>query len=473
MRKKRISPTLGLGFVIAGVFFLVSPMLAVLDFLPDFIGYALVLKGVYCLSDMNEYVSDAARLFRRLLVLSIVRLAMVFFIYGMASKSEQPTLQLLGSFVLCILDCMAIIPAWKGFGNGLTYLGTRLEGTAVFDKRYPGSRKKVYENSKTLTEKTFNFTVFFLVTREVLSTLPEFAVLTHQLGGADAGNRTMIYEFIGLMRGMCAILVAVLGLIWLVKIVRYFCHLMKDKPFFEKLCQKYETEVLTRPELFARRGVKLALVFLCIGVVLTIDFFLDDVCITPDFLFGIFAIIALLLLRKYVKTPMWTAALVASVAYVPLTVGEWILQMSYFTISDGTWAYRNAEVHSQWLNMNYVRAVTLLAGLLLFYLLVKVLTVAVNQYTGFSVTAHDSANPSARVMEVHQDLHRRLWISLGFFAGASLASMVYMMTLPLAVDSLWEAWIFVDVVLSGVFAAVFIHAVTVIFEQIDYKYLLS
>lgn len=473
MRKNRVSPTLGLGFVIAGLFFLVSPMLAVVDYLPDFIGYALILKGVYCLSDMNEYVSDAARLFRRLLVLGIVRLAMVFFIYGMASKSEQPTLQLLGSFVLCVLDCMAIIPAWKGFGNGLIYLGTRLEGTAVFDKRYPGSRKRIYQNSKTLTEKTFRFTVFFLVAREVLSTLPEFAVLTHQLGGADAGNRTMVYEFIGLMRGMCAILVLILGLVWIVKTIRYFNHLMKDKPFFEKLCHKYETEVLTRPELFARRGVKLALTFLCIGVVLTVDFFLDDVCVTPDFLFGLLSIVALLLLRRFVKTPMWAAALVASVAYLPLTVGEWILQMTYFKISDGTWAYRNAEVYSQWMNMNYVRAATLLSGLLVFYLLVRVLIVAVDQYTGFSVTAHDSANPNARVAEVHQDLHRRLWISFGFFAGASLASMVYMMTLPLAVNSLWEAWIFADVVLSFIFAAVFIHTVTVIFEQIDYKYLLS
>ena len=473
MPTKKLSPTLGLGFVIAGAIFLISPMLAVVDVLPDFIGYALILKGIYCLSDMNEQIADAARLFRRLLILSLVRLGLVIFIFGMASKTEQPTLQLLCSFVLAVLDCMAIIPAWKSLGNGLIYLGTRLEGRAVFDKRYPRSRKRIYENSKTLTEKTFGFSVFFLVTREVLSTLPEFAVLSHQLGGADAGNRTAIYEYIGLMRGMCATLVVILGLIWLVKFIRYTCHLMGDQSFFERLTHKYETEVLTRPELFARRGVKRALVFLCIGVILTADLFLDDVCITPDFLFGIFAIISLLLLRKHVQSPMWTAAMVASVAYIPLCAGEWLLQMLYFTMSDGVWAFRNDEVYVEWTNMNYVRAVTLLAGLLLFFLLVKVLMEAVNKYTGFSVTAHDCANPSARVKEVHRDLHRRLWITFGFFAVASLASMVYMLTLPLAHDSLWEAWIFADVVLTGVFAAVFIHTVMLIFEQIDYKYLLS
>ncbi len=473
MRQKKLSPTLGLGFVIAGVFFLVSPMLSVVDVLPDFIGYALILKGVYCLADMNEQISDAARLFRRLLILSIVRLGLMFFIFGMASETEQPTLRLLCAFVLAVLDIMAIIPAWRGLGNGFIYLGTRLEGRAVFDKRYPHSNKKIFENSKTLTEKTFNFTVFFLITREVLSVLPEFTVLSHELGGADAGNRTAVYEFIGLMRGMCAVLVVIIGIIWLVKFIRYILHLMGDKPFFERLTHKYETEVLTRPELFARRGVKRALIFLCIGIILTADLFLDDVCITPDLLFGLLAIIALLMLRKHIKSPMWTAAMVASVAYIPLCAGEWLLQITYFTMSDGVWAYRNDEVYAQWTNMNFVRAVTLLAGLLLFFLLVKVMMEAVSKYTGFSVTAHDCANPSARVLEVHRDLHRRLWISLGFFAVASVASMVYMLTLPQAHDSLWEAWIFVDVVLTGVFAAVFIHTVTLIFDQIDYKYLLS
>ncbi len=473
MNTKKISPTLGLGFVIAGAIFLISPMLAVVDILPDFIGYALILKGIYCLSDMNEQIADSARLLRRLLILSLVRLGLVFFIFGMASETEQPTLQLLCSFVLAVLDCMAVIPAWKSLGGGLIYLGTRLEGRAVFDKRYPGSHKRIYENSKTLTEKTFSFTVFFLVAREVLSVLPEFAVLSHEMGGADVGNRTAVYEYIGLMRGICATLVVILGLIWLVKFIRYIHHLMGDRPFLDNLIHKYETEVLSRPELFARRGVKRALIFLCVGIILTADLFLDDVCITPDCLFGVFAIIALLLLRKHVKSPMWTVAMTASVAYIPLCAGEWFLQMTYFTMSDGVWAYRNDEVYAQWINMNLVRAVTLLSGLLLFFLLVKVLMEAVNKYTGFSVTAHDCANPGARVKEVHRDLHRRLWISLGFFTVASLASMVYMLTLPLAHDSLWEAWIFVDVVLTGVFAAFFTHTVTVIFEQIDYKYLLS
>lgn len=471
MRKKKLSPTLGLGYMIAGACFLISPMLAIVDVLPDFIGYALILKGIYCLADMNDSISEAARLFRRMVILGLVRLALVFFVYGMASPTEQPTLQLLCSFVLAVLDCMTLIPAWKHFSSGLIYLATRNEGTAVFDQQYPGSQKKLPERCKSRTEKVTAFTIFFLVAREVLSVLPEFAVLTHEKGGAEDGNH--VYEFIGLMRQMCALAVVVLAIIWLVKFIRYMNHLMRDTHFFGHLRHKYETEVLTRPELFARRGVKTALMFICVGFVFTVDFFMDDICITPDFLFGLLVLIGLLLLRRFVKTKLWTCALVVTVFYIPLTAIEWLLQLNYFTLSGASEVYRHIEPYNRWINMLVVRGATLALGLLLLLFLLLVLMQAVKRYTGFSITSQDSATPNLRVREVHKNLNLRLWIAFGMSVVASAASFVYLLTLPLARDTLWEAWLFADLLISGIFIAFFIHTVTVIFEQIDYKYMLS
>ena len=473
MRQKRLSATLGIGYMIAGACFLISPMLAVVDILPDFIGYALILKGIYCLSDMNDDISEAARLFRRMVILGLVRIALVFFVYGMASPTEQPTLQLLCSFVLAVLDCMTLIPAWKHFSNGLIYLGTRNEGTAVFDKRYPGSRQKRSRGNKSRTEKVTAFTLFFLVAREALSVLPEFAVLTHEKGGAEEGNRIMLYEFIGFMRQVCALAVVVLGIIWLVKFIRYMKHLQKDTLFFENLRRKYETEVLTRPELFARRGVKTALVFLCVGLVFTADFYLDNVCITPDFLFGLFAVIGLLLIRKFVKTKMWVCALTAAMLYIPATAVEWLLQINYFPLSEAPEVYRHIEPYTRWVHMLMIRGGTLVLGLLLLLFLLLVLMQAVKRYTGFSITQHDSATPNLRVREVHRNLNMRLWVALGMAVLAAAASFVYLLTLPLAQETLWEAWLFADLLVSGIFVAFFIHTVSVIFEQIDYKYMLS
>ncbi len=470
MSQRRVRPTLGLGYVIVGAFFLISPYFAVVDVLPDFIGYAFILKGLYCLSDMNDRIEEASRLFRRLLILSCVRLALLLFIFGMAAPAERPTMQLLCCFVMAILDCMAIIPAWKHLSGGLIYLGTRHEGTTVFDKCYPGGEPQSY---RSLTERTFSFTAFFLVAREILSVLPELTVLSHSMGGAEMERPVGLYDYIGLLRGCSAVIVLVLGVVWLFKFVRYFCHLLKDRTFFENLHHKYETEVLTRPELFARRGVKCAMIFLCVALVFTADLFLDDVCVTPDFIFGVLSVVALLILRKYIKTPWWGAAMAMSVLYIPLTACEWLMQLFYFRLSEGASAYRRADVYYQWINMNVVRAITLIAGLVLMILLVKVLGEVVRRYTGFSVTAYDSAQPSERVREVHKGLCTRLWIAFGLGVLASAVSQLYMAVLPVMENTLWELLGPADFVMTGVFVAFFIHTVTVIFEQIDYKYMLS
>ena len=470
MKQRRVSPKLGLGYVIVGVFFLISPYFAVADVLPDFIGYAFILKGLYCLSDLNDRIAEASKLFRRLLILSIVRLPLLLLIYGMAAPAERPTLQLLCCFVMAILDCMTIVPAWKHLSAGLIYLGTRHEGTAVFDKFYPGGEPRSY---RSLTERTFTFTAVFLVVREILAVLPELTVLSHSMGGADMERPVGLYDYIGLLRGVAAAVVVMLGVIWLVCFIRYFCHLLKDRTFFENLRHKYETEVLTRPELFARRGVKCAMIFLCVALVFTADLFLDDVCVTPDFIFGILSVVALLILRKYVKTRWWGAAMAMSCLYIPLTAGEFLMQLFYFRLSEGASAYRRADVYYQWMNMNVVRAVTLVAGLLLMVLLVKVLSEAVRRYTGFSVTAYDSAHPNERVREVHKDLCTRLWIAVGLGVLASAVSQLYMMVLPVMENTLWELIGSADFVMTGIFVVFFIHTVTLIFEQIDYKYMLS
>ncbi len=470
MSQRRVRPTLGLGWVMIGAFFLISPYFAVADVLPDFIGYAFILKGLYCLSDMNDRIEEASRLFRRLLILSCVRVVLLLFIFGVAAPAERPTMQLLCCFVMAILDCMTLIPAWKNLSGGLIYLGTRHEGKAVFDKCYPGGEPR---SALSLTESTFLFTTVFLVAREILSVLPELTVLSHSLGGAEMERPIGLYDYIGLLRGISAAIVLVFGVIWLFKFIRYFSHLLKDGIFFENLRQKYEAEVLTRPELFARRGVKCAMIFLCVALVFTVDFFLDDVCVTPDFIFGILSVIALLILRKYIKTPWWNAAMALSVLYIPLTACEWLLQQFYFRLSEGASAYRRADVYYQWVNMNVVRAVTLIVGLVLMVLLVKVLEEIVRRYTGFSVTAYDSAQPSERVREVHKDLTTRLWIAFGLGVLSSAASQIYMAVLPVMENTLWEMWGAADFLLTGIFVAFFVHTVTLIFEQIDYKYMLS
>ena len=475
MQTKKLNATLSLWAVLVGSIFLISPMFAVVDVLPDFVGYAFILFGVSKFADMNDKIAEAAKYFRRLVILGIVRMVAILFVYGMASPVERPTLQLLCSFVLCVLDCMALIPGWKQLSGGLLYLATRHEGQAIFDVSY---KNKPTKNTKTLLERTTKATIVFLVLREVLSVLPEFAVLTAEEGGAEVATRTSLYEFIGFMREVCGAVVLIWGIVWLIGFLRFGLHLGKDKVFFDGMRAKYQTEVLTKPDLFARRGVKRAMVFMCIGLVFSVDFFLADLatfplCVTPDFLMGALLLVGLLLVRKYVKSGWWTAAMVATAIYIPLTVAEFILQIFYINMTDIRWAYRDALFYERWTHMLGVRVAVSVASVAVILLLLRLLGDVIERYTGFSVTTHDSAQPAQRVKELHKELKSKLWVVFGMGVATAVSSVIYLATLPLSADTLWELWNFVDVVIPMIFVVVFVHATMQIFEQIDYKYMLS
>lgn len=475
MKTKKLSAKLGLGAVLAGSLFLISPMFAVIDVWPDFIGYALILWGVGKFADMNAKIADAATYFRRMVLLGVARMVAVLVVYGMASPTERPTMQLLCSFVLCVLDCMTLIPAWKNLSGGLLYLATRHGGEALFDVSY---KKKNIKRDKTLLDKITKSTVVFLVAREVLSTLPEFSVLTSPQGGADVTTRTSLYEYIGFMRQMCSIIVVIWGIVWLVKFLRFGFHLGHDKLFFEQMREKYQNEVLTRPELFARRGVKSAMVFMCIGMAFSVDFFLADIytiplCVTPDFLLGLLVMVGLLIIRKYVKSSRFISTMIVTVVYTALAAMEWAMQLIYIDMRDMRWAYHDEVFFERWQHMIVVKVLTSLAFIVLMVFLVKLLGDAVNRYTGFSVTAHDSQNPNERIKELHRELKKRLWVAFGVGVASAISSVMYIITLPLSSNTLWELVGVVDIAIPMILAVVFVHATMQIFEQIDYKYMLS
>ncbi len=472
MKEKRLSPTLGLWAVLMGSFFLISPMLAVVDVLPDFIGYALILFGVSRFADMNDKIEDAAKLFRRLMILGLVRMGAIVFIYGVSSPVEQPVLQLLCSFVLGVLECMTLIPAWKKLSGGLLYLSSRHGGEVVFATSYAGKRNG---SSKTLLERTTHATIVFLVAREVLATLPEFTVLTSEKGGMEAGEGLAIYDYISFMRETCAVIVLVWGVIWLVRFLRFGFYLGKDEIFLTAMREKYSQEVLTRPELFARRAVKRAMILMCIGMCFSVDFFLADlhttpICVTPDFIMGILLTVGLLMMRKYADKRRLISATAVTSVYTLLAVAEWILPLSWMDIRK---LHNAPYLYERWTWAIIFSGVMALLSVGALLLLMGVLFNVIDRYTGFSVTAHDSASPNLRVAEIHRSLKRRLWVAFGLGVVTAASSVVSVVVLPFSEYSLWELWGTVDILLPIICAVMFILAVMEIFEQIDYKYMLS
>ena len=72
----------GFAYVIAGFVFLANPYIDMLDILPDFIGYLLILAGISRMAKLDDRLTLAAQKLTYLAVLSVLRLLplLIFFL---------------------------------------------------------------------------------------------------------------------------------------------------------------------------------------------------------------------------------------------------------------------------------------------------------------------------------------------------------------------------------------------------------
>lgn len=482
-RRERLGRYLGLAWVIVGACFLFDPYLTVIDLLPDCIGYLLIYVGIYRIADLDDRLAEASRGIRRLALLGVARLLCTFLAFGFVSSSERPMFILLTLFVFAVLDCMVTIPMWKNVGEGLIYLGSRLDGQAVFER--PGSDDK---KSRSITERFVRFSTVFFVAREALAVLPEFSVLSSIAGGADPdGYVSTRYDYIGLMRGMGIVASVILGICWLVMLIRFARRLRSDIPFFDRLRDKYRAEVLSRPDLLAMRAVKRAFVWLCVGVALTADFYVDSVNVIPDFLAAVAFLMAALTLRGFSKSSK--TSVIASNAYGVIALATWLSQIFYFNIDQTGDAMRDEVMYARWTVEIGVIAACAVAAVATFALLVGVTKGFVHRYTGVSITHAYHPTESGRVRELHRHLDRRLSFMLICCVLCAVSTVFHWAVIPyigeippspdipafvtLLQQFLVEAYWAIDLAVHLLFFGVTVSTTNEIFEQIEYKYLLS
>ncbi len=478
---------LGLSAWVVGAIFLFDPFMGVFDFLPDAIGYLLIALALYRFSDMDDRLSDASRAAGKLALLGAARQVAMLLTYALVSPTERPVFILLMVFSLGVLDVLMFIPLWRNIAAGFTYLGSRVDAVAVFDRTRRGGRLHL----RPLCERYAAFSIIYFVCKETLAVLPEVSVLTHERGGTEWGGNSL-YNFIGLLR-MAAILVSmVLGIVWLVKTIGFIRKLKADKPFIASLHRKYETEVLIRRDLFAMRAVKASLVSLSAAAVLSLDLYVEGVSIMPDLLAAVLMILSIRFLARYTEKRMVAPPLLLSVLYGLLATIAWVMQFTYFSFNDLPDVRREPTLQDKLPTVTAVHIATSLLFLGAFLLILRLLYALVREHTGIRALRDGSAYAADRTEAIHSRIRRKLlWVAV--FAALSALSAVLLwgvvphmepIDLPLRpatgeallvmlYDAVREAYWGIDLLIGGVLVALTIHANLEIFEQMDYTYLMN
>lgn len=276
--------------IFIGFLFLINPDIVTFDFLPDFIGYLLILSGLSQISHVDEDLMSAAKRARILLLVSVIKLLSSPAI----SFAHIQTNRLTGQLFFVIAEAALTYLFTAELFRGINSLAVRLDGEKVlcdFD-----------------TARIFMHT-FFLV-KIGLGILPQFMILFYPDVDADP-NEIPGYGFLlrdyTLLRNvafiLCMILIFAMGIYTARILYRYLKQCRSDSAFSGSVKALYEERVTKNDNALTRiAATRLCAVFLAASCFLP-SFYLDQINLFPRPFFFILFLVGLKEAEKLVSVP--------------------------------------------------------------------------------------------------------------------------------------------------------------------------
>lgn len=465
IKQKKIRKSLGLGMVSVALLFYFFPDFSIIDILPDFVGYILTVLGISMLADMSEEMAEAKKRFSQMIGVSIAKFAAVILIFGTSSPDEMPNLLLTAVFVAGIAECLILIRAYSNMFDALLYFGTRQEGSAVFN-----GGKKVYRKSYTDTVK--RSTVTFIIVKNILCIMPEMLSLS-----VDVNLQSYAYSNLNnlsFFRVIGMIISLIWGIVWLCKTRRYFSTVINDKPFMDRLTEKYKADILPNTSLHIRKKIHFSLFLLALAAILSIDFYIDGnngYNIIPDIFSGILFTVGALIVpgdnKKNLR--LWTVA--SGVLYSLATLASWMLN-SYFAYEyTATEVSRDIIANRIWQVLTALSCFEAVLFMAMMGAVVISLSEMVKSNTGY-LPSHPTIDPEAKARELHKMLNGYLYISsvLAVLTAMSDPFRVWMFSISSELSD--GAWV-IQMMITVIFASVFCRSLYRINEEAEEKYQLS
>lgn len=437
--------------------FLFNPNINIIDPLPDFIGYILISFFIIKLSDMNDTLTEALAIFKRLIFIDAAKILAIFWTFGMTVTTERNTSLLLWTFVFALLEIIFVTQAFAKLFSGIHELATLSDSHAVL-----GGGKRTY------TDRIKRFTIVFICLKAILCVLPEFSVLTTT--GYDEGSGLMyIYRFIGVMRLLAFIPVAVLGVIWLIKVIRYFARIDRDKEFLGGLDRIYSERVLSKKSIFIKRNVKICYALLICVFLLSIDFRVDHVNILPDVLSAVCLIAFFAVAAKRTRFSRIPLIVLSSV-YAALCGLAWALEFHFFKEYYYEAIYRSDEAFVAYVRLCVASGVGILFFFVLSMCVLFVMHKIIRQHTGIeqSLDVHNNAKYREIDEATKRELSRKLIICVVASLAYAAANVCYLLFFA---D--YGFLTMIDIVASLTCSAVYVKVYADVVDAVDSRYMLE
>lgn len=241
-----------------GLLFLANPNVNIIDIIPDFIGCALMWYSLNKLRDLSPDMAKTRRYAARLFGLEIGKLLSLLIFMNLSLDSG---FLLTFSFVFVISEILICIPMMNSFFDGILFLGTKYDASS----------------SLVMLEKTKYSTAVFLISRAILTFLPE---LTYLYIIEDIGYILEPYKGVVIVTSIVLQLIS--GLLWLMTVLKYKRNVLNDSVLMSSISDYYEKNIASDTGLFIKRKIKTGAFMLCAFSLLSVNIFFDGKRVLPS-----------------------------------------------------------------------------------------------------------------------------------------------------------------------------------------------
>jgi hypothetical protein len=373
---------MGFGYIFAGFIFLFNPNINIIDVLPDFIGYALIIFGLYRLRDLAPAIGDSMRSFIRLIISSLIKTALMFIIPALPDKGFL----LVFSFCFTLIEVAFLLSAFISLFDGLFFIGTLYDG---------GDMVKNLNNAKMMT-------ILFVFIRGIFSLLPEFIYLYVT---EDLGYILLAYK--GVIDILCALIALVTGIVWLVFMHRFYKAIAGDKHFIDNITIYYKEYIKPNYNLFLRRYMKYALALFGTGLLFLPDIYIDGIDYLPDTIGLLLIMAGFFAIRKYCKN--YRIPLSVCSVSVLLSAFGWIYVKIY---ADRYFVYgvgKTMEAYRMYVTTIIISAAEAAVLIILLIFMTRYLLSIIKEHTGREVE-------SVFISIIAKDKHQKKMMRIQCFA---------------------------------------------------------
>ncbi len=443
--RQSYAKNVGIGSFIAASVFLFNPCINVVDLLPDFFGYLLLIKALTKWADLCPNIADAMIGLKKLRWFMLIKLFSVLLV---PFVDDLHVLTL--TFGFFIIECIFLIPALERIFDGFEYFGTRFSGHAVFVN---------LKNIRTLTYILF-------IGKGLLCLVPELCSLSNfeHLGYVTA-NAIDFARFKPLLTVLHLVLSLPIGILWLVNIIPYFKRIGRETDFIGRVLHDYDLEITNNFGLNVRRAFR-SIFSLCIaGFAFIPNLWIDEINIIPTFIGAFILTIAMIKLRKFSPKASKFSTIASAVFFV-ISLASYIVSL-IFSANYGIKAVKLDFGAYEFFGITRILSVIEYASMAVaMFLVIREMRALIREYLGGKTVVTDK-----RLIELYSADQRKaddqMFICFIGFLVIAVLSVVYII---LRADINIAFWIipFLAALFWTVYTA---STINNIYDSIEYKYL--